>query len=393
MIFLSSYTFLFYASMACIAPFIPLYFQEKGLSPTEIGLVLTAGPFISIIAQPLWGYISDKRQTVKEVLLFIMVLALFTSIGVFSSGSFYHIWFFMLLFMFFMTPIQPLSDSLIIAYAQKRGLNYGSIRLWGSVGFSLTALALGIALGSWGISYLGLMYGLLLTLTMMTALGLEDSNNRQAKINRRELTKLFGNSTLLWFLILTLIVSIPARINESMFSIFMNSLGATKMEIGAASLVSAMSEVPVFLCMSFIFSRFSELSMFVLAAFIYTIRWLLFSIVDRPTTLILLQMSQSLTFTLFFAASLRYVTRVVPQELQSTGTAVLTATFLGLAGIIGNSLGGYLMDQFGPRTTYQLSAFITFIGTVLAFFTYIHTRKTHLSAKKAESFISKDGII
>ncbi|MBP1931283.1 MFS transporter [Ammoniphilus resinae] len=388
MIFLSSYTFLFYASMACIAPFIPLYFQDKGLSPTEIGLVLTAGPFISIFAQPLWGYVSDRRQTVKKVLLLIMVLALLASIGIFSADSFYPIWFFMLLFMFFMTPIQPLSDSLIIAYAQKRGLNYGSIRLWGSVGFSLTALALGMALGNCGIGYLGLIYAVLLTLTIMTSLGLEDSSNRQAKISRRELSRLFGNTSLLWFLFLTLIVSIPARINESMFSIFMNSLGATKMEIGAASLVSAMSEVPVFLCMSLIFRRFSELSMFVLAALLYTCRWLLFSIVDHPTTLIFLQMSQSLTFTLFFAASLRYVTRIVPQELQSTGTAVLTATFLGLAGIIGNSLGGYLIDQFGPRFTYQLNASITFIGTVLALFTYMHLRKGHSTSQKTESFIS-----
>src|SRR5699024_12149353 len=74
--------FSFYGANTMVVSFLPLLLTYRGLSAQEIGWVLAIGPAVSIIAQPFWGFISDKFQTVRRVLII-------TLIGLLISGFFY----------------------------------------------------------------------------------------------------------------------------------------------------------------------------------------------------------------------------------------------------------------------------------------------------------------
>lgn len=70
---LKLFNFSLYGSIAVIMTFFPLYFQSVGISEVEIGWLMGSGPFISMIANPIWGYFSDRSQNIKRMLLIMLI--------------------------------------------------------------------------------------------------------------------------------------------------------------------------------------------------------------------------------------------------------------------------------------------------------------------------------
>lgn len=67
-------------------------------------------------------------------------------------------------------------------------------------------------------------------------------------------------------------------------------------------------------------------------------------------------MFQGVTFVIFYVGAIQYLHTVVPQQWKSTGQTVLTVVFFGSSGIVGSSLGGWLMDEFGGAVLYRIMA-------------------------------------
>src|SRR4051812_44386405 len=85
---LSSFNFVFGSSVAIIVGFLPLFLVGKGFTNTEVGIIFSTGPFISLIAQPIWGFICDKKKSAKSVLLILLIVSLLLSWVLFISDSF-----------------------------------------------------------------------------------------------------------------------------------------------------------------------------------------------------------------------------------------------------------------------------------------------------------------
>src|SRR5699024_12836161 len=59
-----------------------------------------------------------------------------------------------IIFFFFVTPIEPLSDSMAQRRADEVGVSFGAIRSWGAVGFAVSSLLVGELLARIGIQYM-----------------------------------------------------------------------------------------------------------------------------------------------------------------------------------------------------------------------------------------------
>lgn len=143
---LSGVNFFYYASSAILLPYLPLYLQSKGYSASEIGLLMMIGPFISIFAQPFWGYVSDRFNSMRNIVFLLWSLSLLGSLGLFLTKGFGLTLGFILMLYFFLLPSIPLIDNLVVKSTAQRGMSYGSVRLWGSIGFSGVALISGLLL-------------------------------------------------------------------------------------------------------------------------------------------------------------------------------------------------------------------------------------------------------
>lgn len=374
------YNFLFFGAVTVFKTFIPLFFKYKGLSTTEIGLLMAAGSLIGILSQPFWGYLSDKKKSIKRVLIFALVAALFTSTGLFTLVSFYPLLLFVFLFMFFFTPTGPLTEGLNITFAKSNGKNYGGIRLWGSLGAATMTYFFGVLIDKWGIQYLYFIWLPIFVLTIVSICKIKNSARKAPPITHEGLIKLLKKPLFLWFLCIVLLIAIPHRMNDSLLGLYMVELGATESQVGWAWTISFLSEIPAFAFIVIILRKYNELTIISIAAVFYALRWIIFSIVDQPWIIVLLQVSNSITFGLFYFSSIQFLIRIVPEEMRTIGMVSFGVVFGGIAGVIGSSAGGWIMDYFSPQAAYLAGGVLAIVGALATVVTHIYLqRKTRLT--------------
>ncbi|PZE20967.1 MFS transporter [Paenibacillus xerothermodurans] len=368
--------FSYYATSAALMPFLPIYFGLRGYSSSQIGLLMMFGPFVAIFAQPIWGYLSDRYNTLKLIIFVLWGLTIASSIGIFATDGFGWAFLFMLLLYFFMQSSVPLLDSMTIKSALQAGISYGSVRLWGSIGFTLIALSTGYVLQAFGgIQFISVWYWLIWLLPLVLLIFLKDEKASGPQISLAALTSVVRNKPFLWFLLLVFIMMVPHRMNDALFVLYLKDLGSSDSLAGWAWALAAVSEIPTFALLGRYMHRFHELALLGIVAVLYTVRWLAYAWITDPAILIFMQATHSITFAVFWIVAVHYAVRLVPDEMRSTGQAMLSAVFIGLAGIVGGFAGGYIKDYWGGSSMYVLGAVLTAIAAALLIGTHLYGQK------------------
>jgi PPP family 3-phenylpropionic acid transporter len=145
---------LFFTALFLVAgiklPYLPLWLSWRGLSGSEIAVVTAAPLFLRIVAGPLialaadwWG---DRRQAA-------VVLAWGSLAGLVLLAFAEGFWAILLvtgLMALATTGIMPLAETLAMSGVRLGGLDYGRMRLWGSLSFIAAGFIAGLALAREG---------------------------------------------------------------------------------------------------------------------------------------------------------------------------------------------------------------------------------------------------
>lgn len=373
---LRGFIFFYFSSVGVLLPFLPLLFKEKGLSTWQIGILFAIGPLVTMTIQTLWGFLSDRLKTVKKLIILQLVTAGLLSTFIFSFDNFFILLPVLFIFNSFALPIIPLTDSLTLSTIRKIGGDYGKYRLWGSVGFGLTALVCGKIFLTHGIEVFTRVYLVLILICIFISIFLNDATYLGRRANFQDIKQLIKTKEILVFLLITTLLGSTNRANDAFMSIFIKSIGGNENTVGLAWTLAPLSEVPVFALGGFLLSRYSELKLLTVAAAFFTLRWGLFSVINDPGLIVAVQLIHGVTFGLFFMCAVSYMSKAVPDRLRSSGQGLLSSFIGGIAGITGSSLGGLIMSRYGPVTLYltcsviALSAFLLYyawarqVGTV-----------------------------
>ncbi len=363
--------FSFHAANSIIVTFLPLYLQYVGLSGSEIGWVLAIGPLASIVAQPFWGFMSDKYRTVKRILTICIFGLIITSVIFLQMTTLAYILVMAFVFFFFTSPIGALSDSLAQRKSVQLGVNFGSIRTWGSIGFAFSALAVGEVLDWIGVQYLMWPYVLFGLATLLFCSRLTDVKvESSSTVQLADVKKLLKNVPLVIFLVLIMFLTITHRANDSFLGIYIKQLGGTEAIVGLSWFIGVASEAAVFAFAGFWFRKFHPLIFIIIAGALYSTRWFIYATAMDPMIVIGFQFLHGLTFGVFYLAAFQYVSRLIPRNLQSTGHLLFVTVFFGVSGILGSLIGGSLIDSVGGDTLYLILGISSLVGTIL--FTIYH---------------------
>jgi PPP family 3-phenylpropionic acid transporter len=368
---LRGFTFSFFMTNALIISFFPTYFVSMGFSKTQIGLIYSIGPTIGILSNLFWGFISDKYQTMKKTILAVLLGQLCFALFLFQINSYGWIFLAMIGFYFFQTPLISLNDSQLLLHVSKKASSYASFRVWGSIGFAVSALAFGILLQSDKDHphVIALLTIGTITFSLLLSLLLKDSRTNMKKIEFSGILQIIMSRKLLIFLLLILILATAHRANDAFLSLYLHELGASQSLIGYSWTVSSISEIPIFILLSRYGNRYKELPLLALASFAYVVRYLLMSITIEPIYIIMIQALHSISFGIFLFTALRYITQIVPDQYRATGQAIFTVVWSGMAGLISSLLGGIVFDHWGGHMLYGLAALVAFaagMGFLLA---------------------------
>ncbi|MBM7094323.1 MFS transporter [Bacillus sp. H-16] len=383
--------FFFHSAMTIIISYMPVYFQALGLSGSQIGILLAVGPFAAILSQPFWGYMSDRWKTVKYILLTCLTGALIVGFIVFQMNEFVWIMFLLFIFFAFMSPAGGLGDSLAQKVSYERGVSFGSIRMWGSLGFGTSSLVSGYLLAAFGIQNIYYLYAFFLIIAILFCTRAPDSTPSRKKANLKKALLLGKDPVLALFLIMIFLISLTHRMNDTFLGLYIVELGGNEAIIGTAWFIGVITEAVVFAASAWWLRRFHPLTFITFAAVLYVLRWLLMGSVSGPGDILYLQILHGLTFGVFYLTAFQFVARLVPDELTSTGHLLFISVFFGVSGVIGSLIGGAVIDTFMVRTLYYMMFGFALLGLFGSLFYRAYYFRTRQGMKDKKRLAEMNG--
>ena len=145
------YYFLLIGGGGFLFPFINLFYTQQGLSGTEIGWLSTVASLVALIAAPWWGRRSDATTHPRRLLQFGLLATSLCMLALSQQTVFAWMALIVMLDALLSIKVAPLSDVVALAVTKQGRAGFGSVRLWGSLGWAVTALV-----GGWLIEQTGL---------------------------------------------------------------------------------------------------------------------------------------------------------------------------------------------------------------------------------------------
>jgi PPP family 3-phenylpropionic acid transporter len=117
--FVILYAFM-YAAFGVSSPFMPAFFEGRGLAPEQLGILFAAGTAIRLVSGPLVGRLADFTQALRTVLAICALLAALVALGLLSAPPFTPLLLTSLLHAAVLAPTTTLADALALGAAQPR---------------------------------------------------------------------------------------------------------------------------------------------------------------------------------------------------------------------------------------------------------------------------------
>lgn len=346
---------LFFCATTAKMVFTVLFLQEKGLSNTTIGLIFSINALLVIFMQPVWGYITDRLQARKQVLLLCFSMATILYSLLLTTSVPLWIGIILAMVSFFECAIASILDVWMLSFI---GSSYGAVRLWGSVGFSGAVLLFSQTIGEGSISAMFPIYLIIAGITLIAFILLvRSTTNEKAKAEERSHSPmsarvLLQNVRYLLLLCFIFMLYLPNAPATTFLPNLFQLAGGTVEQYGFSNSLKAVAEIPAFLFGALLLRRFGHVAIIFLASGMYFMVQLLFSIAQSPVQVALGQILQGPAYSLLLLGTLTYVFELAPKDMRMTAQTLVNAIGMGLAAIVGNYGGGLFIDHFGLKPLY-----------------------------------------
>lgn len=359
--------FLVYSALACYYPFITVFFGEKGLSFSEIGIVFAASSLVSVAFQPIWGYVTDKYSTKKSMILTVGLISGAAILLLPISRGFIMVLVGIIIYMIFQSSICSITDAYCYDIIDKvKGFQYGQIRLMGSLSYAIFALLVGIIVKEQGINSSFYLYALLIGAASLVLFTIPYKGKSTGNhIKGKDIYTILSNKRFMVLITAACFINISLGANGSYIAILIKSTGGDVTKIGMLWFILAISELPVFYMGNKLLKRYGELNVCTVSLFLYTIRFLLDALCTDYRLVIAVQVLQGITYPLFIMSSLQYLNRILPSKLRTSGITLYSAVGGGIGGFIGNYGGGLLLENISIFGLYRILAACSFGAMVV----------------------------
>ena len=363
---LSAFYFAYFAYVGAAAPYFSLYLASLGLSAVQIGVLLSLGSLMRVIGPNFWGWVADRSQRRARIISVTLALGSFCYAGFFFVDAFWGLFALLLVTGFFSSAAMPLTESLTLSHLRRAASRYGSIRLWGSVGFILTVTLVGYALDLLPVASLLWMVLATYALSWICALALPDVIATGAHAESEPVWDILRRPEVAALLGACFLMSLAHGPLYAFYSIYLVDHGYSKAAVGWMWSVGVIAEILVFLLMPALMRRYS-LAAILRVCFAATVaRFLMIGWgVEWLAGLLVAQLLHALSFGAYHAAAVTVIHRWFQGALQVRGQAIYLSVSFGAGGVLGSALSGLGWDSIGPAWTFSSAAFAAFVGYAL----------------------------
>lgn len=377
------YYFTFFAAIGILVPFINLYYESVGLDAGSIGILAALPTVVSLVASPLWGVVADKLRLHKVLLPIAMVGNAIVVFFLLQMHQFVFLAIFVLLQAFFGSPIGPMADNSILEMLGEKGRHrYGSLRLWGAIGFGITSWVIGNLIDRTGLGIIAISYPIMFVISAWVASHLP-APQIITPPKFHDLKRLVANIGWRGLLISMFFMGLCASIHANYFVLYMKGIGAASGLFGTALVVASVSEMLMFLLVPKLIQRGLTRSMIIAGFVAWIIRELLCAVIQDPILATYSQVLHGLAFSALWTATITLARELVPAGWGATAQGLLASVAWGAAWGLGALLGGQLLQWRGASVMFMASAICAGIGLLVFLISQGAARKATASSSIA----------
>ncbi|KAM3667564.1 major facilitator superfamily domain-containing protein 6 isoform 2-T3 [Ammospiza maritima maritima] len=364
-----------------------LILQSTTTSPVSLGNTTLSTTPASISTKPMPSdqvVLVYDQQEVEAIFLLILLVVI---IGEFFSAS-----------------SVTIVDTITLQYLGKHRDRYGLQRMWGSLGWGLAMLSVGI-----GIDYthtevaiegqgckapeyknyriVFIVFGVLMTMALVVATQFrfhythfkQDENKRKeveiSQVDRNASNESSDNtptsmsqsqSFSFWDLIKLLCsIQYGSVLFVAWFMGFgygfvftflywhLEDLNGTTTLFGVCSVLSHVSELTAYFFSHKLIELVGHIRVLYIGLACNTARYIYISYLENAWTVLPMEVLQGVTHAAIWAACISYLSAAVPPELRTSAQGILQGLHLGLGRGCGAMVGGVLVNYFGPAATFR----------------------------------------
>jgi PPP family 3-phenylpropionic acid transporter len=320
----------------------------------------------------LIAYLADHIGNHRKVLVLLCWGALVTLAAFVPLSGFWALLLAATAFGIFWTSIMPLTEAIAMTEVKLQGLDYGRMRLWGSLTFIIASLGGGVLIDQIGEGVIlpAMLGAALITTLSVYMLPKGDSRGNISKatplppIHWREALQLTHSPLFLLFLFTASTIQASHAIYYGFGTLHWRSLGLSAGLIGALWAIGVIAEVTLFAFSKPIIEKLGPTRLLIIAAIGAIVRWSITSL-DPPLLILApIQALHALTYGAAHLGAIHFIAHAVPEQYSATGQGLYSAFAMGavmglataLAGFLYGSLGGWAFAVMAIIATSSLLA-------------------------------------
>lgn len=367
---LSGFYFFYFATLGALMPYWSLYLQDRGFDAPAIGGLMALVAATKIVAPYLWGWVADHSGRRMLMIRFASLASVLCFAGVFIPGGFLWLALVMFLFSFFWNAGLPQFEVTTLRFLGDEPHRYSAIRLWGSIGFIITVLALGPLLDTTGIRALPyILLGFYALIWISTLCVPENKQLQGYSIAGESILKVLRQPPVIVTLLAGSLMQLSFGPYYTFFSIHLENLDYSKSAVGLFWALGVIAEIFVFLLMYRLLPAVGAKRLLFLCFIFAALRWWLVGyFAGSVGVLVFAQLMHAFTFGVFHAVMIHLMHRFFRGRHQGRGQALYSSLSFGIGGALGAYASGYLWNSFGAGPTFSIAALISLLGAAIVWF-------------------------
>jgi PPP family 3-phenylpropionic acid transporter len=359
----------FYAALflliGCYMAFLPIWLKWRGMSDAGISFLFAVPLLVRVVLTPAVTFLADWAGNRRAVVCWLSTLSL-TSLAALPFAPSAPLTFICLtVFALGWTSVMPLTETIALTTVRRLGMDYGRLRLWGSLSF-IAATSGGGYIVYWGGPQAALWLVEASAALMAAAAPFLPKPEPAAKSSgtpahtpiRLEAVKLFLHSpAFLLFLAATAAASASHAIYNTLATVHWEKQGFSPQAIGFLWAVGVLAEVLLFAYSKPVLARIPPAVLIAVAAGAAAFRWSVMAFNPPLEILFPLQTLHALTFGAAHLGATQFLSAAVQERYAATGQGLYAAAASGIGMGGAYIIAGPLMQAMGAPAFLVMAGF------------------------------------
>ena len=367
---------LFYGALFVVygmhVPFTPVWLDWRGLSAGEISTIMAAPFFLRLLVTPAVALAADRHGNHRQVLIALAWASLLLVLVLTQGKSFWPILLLVMPLVICFATIMPLTETIAVMGVRRAGLDYGRMRLWGSLTFIVASFCGGLIVQQTGagIGIWLVALGCLLTLLAAhflphIATGHDASAHTAPFWQAAEPRRLLSSPVFVAFLLAAGLAQAAHATLLTFGTLIWQHQGLSPAWSGALWAIGVLAEVGLFAISGPLIARFGAVNLLILAAFVSVLRWAAMAIDPPLAFLVPLQLLHAMTYGGSHVAAIHFMHQAVPRSGSGSAQALYATVASGIAMGVSTLIAGRLYASYGGGS-YAGMAVISLLALMAA---------------------------